>query len=119
MALEAAYRHGGPWLDALMRYLAENLAYVQQRLEKIPSIQAIRPEGTYLVWLDCRELGLSQKQLDDFFLRNAGLALNAGHTFGPGGEGFQRINIACPRSLLVRAMDQLEAAVAVLLHSQQ
>ena len=112
VALEAAYRHGGPWLDALMEYLKGNLNLVMQYIEsRIPSIKVIRPEGTYLVWLDCRELGLDVKELDNFMLRKARVALDEGHIFGHGGEGFQRLNIGCPRSVVEQGLVQLEKAM--------
>lgn len=115
VALEAAYRHGGPWLDALMDYLKENLKVMTEFIEqRIPSIKVVQPEGTYLVWLDCTELGMEAKELDDFMLRRARLALDEGHIFGKNGEGFQRINIACPRSLLMTGLQQLEQAVQEL-----
>lgn len=115
VALEAAYRHGGPWLDALMDYLKGNLDALASFIEtRIPSIKVIRPEGTYLVWLDCRQLGLGVKELDEFMLHKAKVAFDEGHIFGPGGEGFQRVNIACPRTVLLQALEQLERAVAEL-----
>lgn len=115
VALVASYRHGGPWLDALLQYLQENLDVLTEFVQtRIPAINVIRPEGTYLVWLDCRQLGLDAKELDDFMLRKAKIALDEGHIFGKGGQGFQRMNIACPRSVLLRGLEQLEAAVANL-----
>lgn len=112
VALEAAYRHGGPWLNELMGYLQGNLDFLTEFIStRIPVIPVIRPQGTYLVWLDCRQLGLDTEQLDDFMLHNAKIALDEGHIFGTGGAGFERINIACPRSLLKQALEQLESAV--------
>lgn len=111
-ALEAAYQHGGPWVDALMDYLADNLQYITDFLEEhVPSIRVVQPQGTYLVWLDCADLGLEGKELDEFMLHKAKLALDEGYIFGEAGARFQRINIACPRSVLVQAMQQLGAAV--------
>lgn len=80
----------------------------------MPEIKVIQPEGTYLVWVDCRELGLDKEGLDDFMLHRAKVALDEGHIFGASGVGFQRINIACPRSILVQGLDQMEAAVQSL-----
>lgn len=115
VALEAAYRHGGPWVDALMEYIEGNLQYMTEFLEEhVPSIRVIQPQGTYLVWLDCADLGLEGKELDEFMLHRAKIALDEGHIFGRQGARFQRINIACPRSILVQAMTQLESAVRSL-----
>jgi len=112
-ACEAGYRHGGPWVEALLHYLRDNMDYLDGFLkERAPGIKLIPPEGTYLAWLDCRELNLSDADLDDFMLRRAKLWLDAGTMFGPGGEGFQRINVACPRSTLAQALGQLEKALS-------
>ncbi len=112
VAAEAAYRHGDEWLDQLIRYLQGNLDYLIEFISThIPQIKVIPPEGTYLVWLDCRDLGLGKEELDRFMIEQAGLSLNAGHMFGPGGEGFQRVNFACPRPLLEKALNQLADAV--------
>ena len=112
VACEAAYRGGQEWLDQLRAYLLENLnilrAYLQ---EKIPQIHLVEPEGTYLVWLDCSELGISGKELDQFIVEKAGLWLDGGAMFGPSGADFQRVNIACPRATLELALDKLKAAV--------
>ena len=111
-ALTAAYTHGEEWLDQLLDYLEGNLALVTAYMEhNIPAVKVVQPQGTYLVWLDFHELGLDNEALDQFVLHKAGIALDEGHIFGPGGEGFQRINIACPRSVLVKALDQLALAV--------
>jgi cystathionine beta-lyase len=104
-ALEAAYRHGGAWLDALRDYLADNLAFVRQYLtEHLPAVRVIPPEGTYLLWLDCRDLGLDAEELDRVLLREARVALDPGYLFGEEGRGFQRMNIACPRAMLGEAL---------------
>jgi cystathionine beta-lyase len=114
-AMIAAYEGGAEWLDALLEYLEGNLEYLKGFVaEHLPQIRVIEPEGTYLVWLDCTKLNLSVKELDRFFVHKAGLALNEGHLFGREGEGFQRVNIACPRQLLVKGMEQLKAAVEEL-----
>ena len=75
-----------------------------------PSIKVVRPQASYLVWLDCRELGMTQEQLNDFFVDKAHLALNDGAMFGKEGEGFMRLNVGCPRSVLEQAMKQLAEA---------
>lgn len=108
----AAYTHGDHWLDAMLAYVNNNISLLGEFLEqKIPKIRMIRPEATYMAWLDCREMGLDQKALNDFFIQKAGLGLNDGAMFGQGGEGFMRINVACPASLLLQALAQLEKAV--------
>ncbi|MFE3975136.1 MULTISPECIES: MalY/PatB family protein [unclassified Peribacillus] len=115
VALEAAYRHGEEWLDQLLEYLQGNLEFTLNYFSKnIPQIKVIQPEGTYLVWLDCRELGFSVKELDEFMLRKARVAMNEGLIFGMEGEGFMRLNIACPRSMLKNALDGIEKAISSL-----
>jgi len=111
-ALEASYRYGQKWLEELLIYVEDNYNFVQQYFQNnIPQIKPIKMEGTYLLWLDCRELGLSQKELVGFFINKVGLALNDGSKFGKGGEGFMRMNLGCPRELIIRALKQLESAV--------
>lgn len=111
-ALAAAYNEGGPWLDELMKYLAGNLEYLNQYIQdNIPEIRVIQPEATYLVWLDCSALSLEKKELDQFLVHEALLALDEGHLFGDEGIGFQRVNIACPRSILEQGLRQLSDAV--------
>jgi cystathionine beta-lyase len=112
VALEAAYRHGGEWLDELLVYLEANVDLVERFLaERVPQIRFIRPEGTYLALLDCRALGLSQRALDDFFLREAGVYFDSGPWFGEELKGFERINLACPRKTLTEALERIERAV--------
>ncbi|TFG46766.1 MAG: aminotransferase class I/II-fold pyridoxal phosphate-dependent enzyme, partial [Dehalococcoidia bacterium] len=114
-ALEAAFRDGDEWLEQLLVYLQCNLDYMTGFIEKrIPRIKMIRPEGTYLVWLDCRGLGLDKKQLRDLFRFEARVGLDDGNVFGLGGEGFQRLNIACTRAMLEEALKRIELAVAGL-----
>lgn len=113
VACKAAYAHGEEWLEELKAYLKGNLDFVRGFFSKrIPEIRLVEPEGTYLVWLDCRALGLNDKALDELVIQRAKLWLDGGHMFGQGGSGFQRINIACPRQLLEQAMERLAAAVA-------
>jgi len=108
VALEAAYRHGAAWLDALREYLAENLAFVRRYLaEHLPAVKVVPPEGTYLLWLDCRDLGMDVDALDAVLLQEARVALDPGHLFGSEGRGFQRMNIACPRSMLGEALARM------------
>lgn len=115
VACRAAYSGGAGWLEELKKYLLGNLNFLRDFLEqRIPRIKLVEPEGTYLVWLDCSELGLDDEKLEDFIIHEAGLWLDPGTMFGAGGEGFQRINIACPRSILEKALTQLEQAVRKL-----
>ncbi|KXS56835.1 MAG: cystathionine beta-lyase [Candidatus Adiutrix intracellularis] len=115
VAMEAALRHGEEWLTQLLSYLEGNLDFIRDYCAKnILQIKPNRPEGTYLVWLDCRALGLNDTKLSQFMVKKAGLGLNNGLAFGLGGEGFMRLNAACPRSLLAQALAQLKAAVAEL-----
>ncbi|MBN2273776.1 MAG: PatB family C-S lyase [Bacteroidales bacterium] len=111
-ALEAAYNEGEEWPAQLMEYVEGNLKFMTDFFRsEIPRIKVIKPDATYMVWLDCRELGLNSNDLRDFMISKAGLGLSDGPLFGPEGEGFQRINIACPRSLLEKALYQLRDAV--------
>ena len=115
VALEAAYKDGEEWLEQLLSYLNENLKFLMKYFEeKIPKIKVIKPEGTYLVWLDCRQLGLSTKDLNNFILKKARVALDDGYWFGAEGKGFMRINIACPHSFLEEALKRIEKAVNIL-----
>lgn len=111
-AMIAAYRHGESWLDQVIEYLEGNIDTLGKFLQQnIPSVKLIEPEGTYLLWLDFRDLGLDAKQLEAFLVRQAGIAGNPGHWFGREGAGFARINIACPRQFIVDALEKLEQAV--------
>lgn len=112
VAAQAAYEHGAQWLEALKIYLGENLSLARSFLEThLPKIRLVEPQGTYLIWLDCRALGLSDSELDRLIVHKAGLWLDAGPMFGAGGEGFQRINIACPRKILQGALEKLKEAL--------
>lgn len=112
VALEAAYRYGEEWLNQLLSYLNENLKFLINYFEeRIPKIKVVKPEGTYLVWLDCRQLGLNAKELNYFMIKKARVALDDGYWFGTEGEGFMRINIACPRSFLEKGLKRIERAV--------
>ena len=114
-ACRAAYAKGGEWLAQLKEYLAGNLNFLSGFLqEKLPSIRLVEPEGTYLAWLDCSGLGLDGQKLEDLIVNRAQLWLDSGTMFGAGGEGFQRVNIACPRIILQQALIQLEDAVKSL-----
>ncbi|WP_353662028.1 PatB family C-S lyase [Hydrogenimonas sp. SS33] len=114
-ALVAAYTGGEGWLEALLAYLQGNIAFVTRYLARnIPQIRPVPPEATYLMWLDCRGLGLDDRALERFFVGKAKLGLNAGASFGKEGSGFMRLNVACPRSTLEEAMARLEKAVRTL-----
>lgn len=115
LAVEAAYSHGTEWLDQCLAYIQGNIDYVDTFLKAhAPKIKVIRPQASYLVWLDCRELGMTQDQLNDFFVEKARLALNDGAMFGEEGVGFMRLNIASPRSVIEQAMKQLAEAYETL-----
>jgi cystathionine beta-lyase len=114
-AFEAAYRDGEAWLDALLIYLRANLDFVSDYIKNnLPKIRLIQPQGTYLLWLDCRALEINDLQLEMFFVQEAKVGLNAGKTFGVGGSGFMRLNIASPRSViadaLIRILNALKAS---------
>ena len=112
VACEAAYKYGIQWLNELKEYLLDNLNFLRDYLEtNIPQIKLIEPEGTYLIWLDCSALGFEDKELEKFIVEKAKLWLDSGYIFGKEGEGFQRINIACPRETLKKALEQLKEAV--------
>lgn len=111
IACQAAYEYGEEWLTQLKQYLSDNIAFVRQFLqEQLPELQLIEPEGTYLLWLDFRKLNMKDSELDHFLTHDAKLWLNSGAIFGKEGSGFQRVNIACPRSILKQAFCQLEQA---------
>lgn len=112
-AFEAAYCRGEGWLEQLLTYLEGNLNHVMDFMAReIPRIKLVRPEGTYLVWLDCRDLGMNPEALKAFMIGGARVGLNEGTIFGTGGEGFQRLNIACPRSVLNEALTRIAGAIS-------
>lgn len=114
-ALEAAYTQGGAWLDQLVEYLEGNLNFASDFFAgRLPLIKFLKPEGTYLALLDCRSLGLSQPELNDFFLKKARVYFDEGPIFGEELVGFERMNLACPRQLLSEALQRIEKAVAEL-----
>ena len=111
LSVAAAYSNGTEWLDQVLAYIQSNIDFTDAFLsEYIPDIKMIRPQASYLVFLDCRTLGLNQKELVDLFVDGAHLALNDGTMFGKEGEGFMRLNVACPRSVLEKALKQLKEA---------
>jgi len=113
VAMEAAYTHGKEWLNQLLDYLSANQNFLIDYLnEKIPELKVIRAEGTYLIWIDFRNLKLkNNKSIKDFLNHDAKIGLNNGSMFGKEGEGFFRMNIACPRKILTNALENLEKAV--------
>lgn len=112
IATEAAYENGEQWVDELLPYLEGNIDAVDEYLQReIPVIKAVKPQASFLIWLDCRGLGLSQPELERLFIDGAGLALNSGTMFGPQGEGFMRLNIATSRASLLESMKSLKKAV--------
>ncbi len=114
-AVKAAYDHGEPWLKELLTYLEQNAAVLERAVaEEMPRLHLVRPEGTYLAWLDCRELGMDPPSLERWLLEEVRLVLNQGYTFGSGGEGFVRINFACPRAMLEEGLARLARAVRAL-----
>jgi cystathionine beta-lyase len=110
VAMEAAYRYGDEWLEQLLDYLQANLEFTLDYFKRIPRIRVIRPQGTYLLWLDCRGLDLDDPALRDFMRTQAKVGLDDGFMFGAGGSGFQRMNIACPRGILEEALGRIERA---------
>jgi cystathionine beta-lyase len=111
----AAYTKGHKWLDELMEYLDRNADYVEDYCRKmIPEIIPVQPEATYMIWLDCRKLGMNGKELQNFFVHKAGIGMNEGSTFGPGGEGFMRMNLGTTHQTVTQAMEQVEKAVSFL-----
>lgn len=113
VATAAAYRKGESWLEQMLAYVGQNVLYVEDFCrEHIPGIVPMRPDASFLVWLDCRGLGLDHDALISLFVDKAGLALNDGAMFGPGGEGFMRMNVGTRKAVLEEAMERLAAAVA-------
>ena len=115
VALEAAFDHGDEWLTQLLAYLEKNLDYLARFFQdNIPEINVFKPEGTYLVWLDCRKLGMDDMELRRFMREKAKIGMDDGYLFGPSGSGFQRMNIACPKSTLTEALNRMASAVKAL-----
>ncbi len=113
VATEAAYNHGEEWLDELIPYIEDNIKAVEDYCkENLPDIHPVRPQASFLIWLDCTKLGLNHDKLIDLFVNHAHLALNDGEMFGKGGEGHMRLNVANPRSMLLEALEQLKNAIS-------
>lgn len=112
IATIAALKHGETWRREMLAYIEGNVALVERFCkEHIPAVKPLRPQASYLVWLDCRALGLSHEQLIDLFVNRARLALNDGEMFGREGRGFMRLNVGCPRSMVLQGLRQLQAAI--------
>ena len=112
IALEAAYNECEGWLDEVMLYIKENLEFLKDFVKSyLPEVEVIEPEGSYLAWLDFRRLGLSARQLSKVLLEKAKVALFEGILFGKGGKEFNRINLACPRSILKDALNRIANAI--------
>ena len=112
IAIIAAFQKGEAWRRELISYIEDNVRFVEDYLNQyIPAIKALRPQATFLVWLDCRELHLDHKGLVDLFVNKARLALNDGEMFGKGGQGYMRLNVGAPRAVLQKALDQLRQAL--------
>ena len=111
----AAYSNGNEWLAALLDYIDLNIDCADDYFRKmIPEIIPVKPEASYMIWLDCRKFGMTGKERQDFFVKNAGVGMNEGATFGPGGEGFMRMNVATTRQNVIKALEQIEKAVSAI-----
>lgn len=109
VACETAYTQGEEWYQAMLVYVAENIAFTKEYVEKhLPGVEMVEHEGTYLVWLDFRKTGLSVEELENLIVNRAKLWLDSGKIFGKSGEGFQRINVACPRQILEEALHRIK-----------
>ncbi len=112
IATVAAFTQGDEWRRAMLSYVQDNIDYVIDFCrEHLPAIRPLRPQASFLVWLDCRALGLDHDALIDLFVNKARLALNDGEMFGPGGQGFMRLNVGCPRAILTEALTRLTIAL--------
>lgn len=112
IATVAAYNHGAEWMKQMLRYVEGNVDFVVDYCARLmPGIKPLRPEASFLVWLDCRDLGLGQPELVELFVDGARVALNDGAMFGPGGEGHMRLNVGTPRAVLKKALDRIRAAI--------
>ncbi len=112
IATIAAFRHGEEWRQQMLEYVEGNIEFIEEYCRKyIPQIRPLRPQASFLVWLDCRKLEMSHDELINLFIEKAELALNDGEMFNPGGEGFMRLNVGTSRTVLAKAMEQLKNAI--------
>jgi cystathionine beta-lyase len=119
-AQEAAYKNGAEWLDQLLNYLEGNIIYLEDYIQQnLPDIKIMKPEGTYLVWMDFRDTNIEAKKLKRFMIEEAGLGLSDGVLFGEEGFGFERINVACPRSVLKNGLERLSRALFNLQRNEE
>lgn len=112
IATKAAFSQGESWRQQMLEYVEDNIRYIEDFCaDNIPQIKPLRPQASFLVWLDCRDLGLSREELIDLFVNKAGLAMNDGEMFSPGGEGHMRLNVGTSRKILEQAMHQLHSHI--------
>jgi cystathionine beta-lyase len=112
VAQVAAYNHGEEWLEQLLAYLQDNLRFIEGFInERMPRVKLVKPEATYLAWLDFSDYGLTPQELQAVMREKAKVALDDGYIFGPGGEQFQRINFACPRAILEKALERIANSI--------
>ncbi len=112
IATVAAFKYGEEWRRQMLAYVEGNIEYVEEYCRKyLPHIRPLRPQASFLIWMDCRRLGMGHDELVDLFVNKAGLALNDGEMFSPGGEGFMRLNVGTSRAVLVRSMERLRMAL--------
>jgi len=107
----AAYTFGDEWLDSMLEYISRNIEYVLDRFSNNEFIRPVTPEATYMIWLDCRAMGMKAGELNKFFVNEASVGMSEGSVFGPGGEGFMRMNVACPLDTVKKAVDNIEKAL--------
>lgn len=110
ISVTAAYTHGTDWLDECLAYIQTNIDILKESLKEMPKLDMITPKASYLVFLDCRKLNMDENQMDDFFVNKAHIVLNDGFRFGEPGRGFMRMNVAVPRPILLKAIQQLKDA---------
>ncbi len=119
VALEAAYTHGHEWLKQMMAYVEANFRFLETYMAThLPRVKVMKPEATFLVWLDFRDYGMDDRELSEFLVKTAKVGLNNGARFGTGGDGFQRINIGCPRSVLTEGLERMADAFSKLARSK-
>jgi cystathionine beta-lyase len=112
---EAAYNEGEPWLEEAIGYIAKNFEFLDAFItSSIPSLKVLPLEATYLCWIDCRALGLSDQKLDQLVMEEAQIYMDEGHIFGPEGSGFIRLNLACPREIIEKALQRLKSSIEQL-----
>ena len=110
-AVKAAYKDSEEWLEGFLKYIKRNADVLRNAFPEDYKITALEMDGTYLAWLDCRKLNLSGEELNELFLKKAGVWLHNGSTFGKGGEGFMRMNISCPTSVLEEAIERIKSVI--------